>query len=174
MPILFKDGHIVFKNGHIVFTNDGEENPCGCCEDPGPDPDPAVPCDQCDTDRTPAIVQLIVGGIANGSCACGGLNGTFDLPQVIGTPCNWILNGSFGCGYDKIVASALGFGGFVTTYTIEVANTTNGRKFSLLKNVFGAGNNDCLTHFNNGGWTLTDNMSGDCNLSGMTYSVAAF
>lgn len=163
------------RNGKLLVHREGQTNrPCCCPDEPPVDPDPAVPCDQCATDRTPAIVQLVLDGIVTAGCDCNGFFGTINMLQDP-DPCNWSLPIGFPCGYNLATATAVGFGGFVTTYTITVANTTNGHKFTLTKNVFGDGNNDCLTHFNNGDWFLeTSQMFGDCDMSGISYDVNAF
>jgi len=170
---------VLRKNGKVLRRGDGSvvraasPSPACCCNEAPTEP--AVPCSECATDRTPAVVRLILGGLANGSCgACGSISGSFDLPQEPGVPCNWNLDVDLPCGYNRVGAAVAGFGGFVTTYTLTVINLTNGRKIVFSKNVFDAGNNDCLTHWNNGGWFVSDSMAGDCDSSGVTYTISAF
>jgi len=175
--LMTSGGKLLIRGGKLLVHRDGQTNrPCCCPGDDDPPPVDPVPCSECATGTTPAFVELQIDDMGNGSCDCAGFFGTFVLPQEPGTPCNWNLDVGLPCGYNRVVASALGFGGFVTTYTVEVANLTNGHKIVFSKNVFGDGNNDCMTHWNNGGWFVTDSMAGDCDPAtpGISYQISAY
>lgn len=151
---------------------------CPCC----PDEPPEVECTPCTT--YPGTVQIQISGMGDDFCLCAGWDGQWDA-LLIGDgddPCVWgadIGPLSTDCfpvdadRYDRINASVTD-DGTTATYFLQILDTLSGHQLTFTKTVVGGTRLDCMTQWNNGGWTVGDGMMVDCDASGIVYEISAF
>lgn len=148
--------HLLYNSsGHLLYNaNSGHlANECG------------AECENCDGGVMPTSKTATIAGVADGACACAGVNGAKILSA--NGACRLTFDQENFCGADALNIQ-LEFNIASIDFFLNIGALTGQVHF---QRVPATSPYDCDTEAN-GAYTLVTNTSGQCDFTGMTVTIA--